>query len=203
MPSGKGTFAQLDGPSDDGLTPPNEEALIVARRKREILAEAALNPTFLDQDALLEQRKKEVKEAAEKSANEEPVLTEQEEDEVVDLINAGRKEKFIEIFGRKIHLRTLSIAEELKVSELTKPYIGSDGYHRAYRTAVVAAAIRTIDGKLLFNPISESEFEQIIAKKFDKLLDYYPLAVDQIFARYQEMEKELFELVQKLGKSSG
>lgn len=171
-------MATMEGPSDDGLLPP-------------------------DQDALLEQRKVEAKEAAVKAATEEPVLTDEEEDEVVDLINAGRKERFVEVFTRRIHLRTLTIEEELKVSEITKPYIGSDGYPRAYRTAVVAAAIRTIDGELLFSPISEAEFDQIIFKKFEKLLNYYPLAVDQIFARYQEMEKELFELVQKLGKSSG
>ena len=171
-------MASMDGPSDDGLISP-------------------------DEDAILEQRRIKAKEAAVKAETEEPVLTDEEEDEVVDLINAGRKERFVEVFNRMIHLRTLTIEEELKVSEITKPYLGSDGYHRAYRTAVVAAAIRKIDGKLLFNPIVDSEFDQIIMKKFEILLDYYPLAVDQIFARYQEMEKELFELVQKLGKSSG
>lgn len=171
-------MATMDGPPDDGLIPP-------------------------DPDALLEQRRIEVKEAAVKAATEEPVLTDEEEDEVVDLVNAGKKEKFFEIFGRRIQLRTLTIEEELKLSEITKQYMGTDAYPRAYRTAVVAAAIRTIDGKLLFNPISEAEFDQIIVKKFEKLLDWYPLGVDQIFARYQEMERELLELVQKLGKSSG
>lgn len=171
-------MATLDGPSDDGLIPP-------------------------DVDALLEQRRIEVKEAAEKAATEEPELTVEEEDEVIDLMHAGRKEKFIEIFNRNIHLRTLTIAEELKVSEITKPYIGSDGWGRAYRTAVVAAAIRTIDGKLLFNPMSENEFDQIIVKKYEILLDYYPLAVDQVYAQYRDMELELLAFVEKLGKSSG
>lgn len=171
-------MTSLDGPDGDGITPP-------------------------DPDALLEARRAEIKEAAAKAETEEPVLTEEEETEVVDLINAGRKERFPVIFGRKIHLRTLTIEEELKVSEITKQYLGSDGYPRAYRTAVVAAAIRTIDGQLLFNPISESEFDQIIVEKFKKLLDYYPLAVDQIYAQYREMELELLALVENLGKSSG
>ncbi len=168
-------MASMDGPADEGLILP-------------------------DQDALLEQRIAAAKEAAENTDESEPVLTPEEEDEVVDLINAGRKDNHFELFGRKIHLRTLTIDEELKVSEITKRYLGSDGYLRAYRTAVVAAAIRTIDGELLFNPISDAELDQIIAKKFDKLLTYYPLAVDQIFARYQDMERELLALVEKLGK---
>ena len=172
------TMASLDGPSDDGLIPP-------------------------DPDAFLETRKKEAKEAAEKAKDEEPELTPAEEDEVVDLIYAGRKDKYFTLLKRNIHIRTLTIEEELKVSEITKPYIGSDGYPRAYRTAVVAAAIRTIDGELLFNPISEAEFDQIIARKFKILLDYYSLAVDQIYARYRDMELELLELAEKLGKSSG
>jgi len=168
----------LDGPPDDGLILP-------------------------DPDALLEQRKIEIKEAAAKADEIPPVLTIEEEDEVVDLLQAGRKERVIEIFGRTLHLRTLTIAEELKVSEITKPYIGSDGWGRAYRTAVVAAAIRTMDGKLLFNPISETEVDQIIVKKFEKLLDWFPLGVDQVYAQYREMELELLAFVEKLGKSSG
>ena len=171
-------MATLDGPSDDGLLPP-------------------------DEDALLEQRRIEIKEAAAKADEEEPVLTDEEEDEVVDLINAGRKEKFVTVFNRRIQLRTLTIREELKVSDITKLYLGTDGYPRAYRVAVVAAAIRTIDGKLLFNPMSEAEFDDIIAKKYEILLDYFPLAVDQIYNEYREMELELLALVQKLGKSQG
>lgn len=182
-------MASLDGPTDDGLIPPDLEALLEQRKP--------------DQDALLEQRIAEAKEAAANPDESEPVLTSEEEDEAVDLIHAGRKEKHFELFGRKIHLRTLTIEEELKVSEITKRYIGTDGYPRAYRTAVVAAAIRTIDGELLFNPISDSEIEQIIVKKYEKLLDYYPLAVDQIYAKYRDMELELLAFVEKLGKSQG
>jgi len=174
----KRTMASLEGPSDDGITPP-------------------------DADQLLEARKAEVFAAAEKAATEEPVLTEDEEIETIDLVHAGRKECFPTIFGRKIHLRTLTIAEELKVSEITKHYVGTDGWGRAYRTAVVAAAIRKIDGKLLFDPISENEYREIIVKKYEILLDYYPLAVDQIYARYRDMELELLALVEKLGKSEG
>ena len=205
MPARKRTMASLEGPSGDGLIPPDPDALLIAQRKAEIQAAAAQTAELAppDQDALLEQRKVEMKEAAEKAHETLPELSVAEEDEVVDLVNAGRKEKFVEIFGRNIHLRTLTIEEELKVSEITKQYIGSDGYPRAYRTAVVAAAIRTIDGQLLFNPISEPEFDQIIVRKFEKLLSYYPLAVDQVYNRYREMELELLALVEKLGKSSG
>lgn len=202
MPGRRRTMASLDGPSGDGLIPPDSDALI-ARKKAEILSEIAQSiPAPPDPNALLEKRRQEIREAA-KAAEKDPVLTTEEEDEAVDLINAGRKEKFVELFGRMIHLCTLTIEEELKVSEITKPYIGSDGYPRAYRTAVVAAAIRTIDGQLFFNPMSDSEFEEIIRKKFEKLISYYPLAVDQIYARYRDMELELLALVEKMGKSLG
>lgn len=165
----------LEGPPDDGLVPP-------------------------DANVLLEQRKLEIEAEAEKAAESEPELTEEEEEEVVDLLVAGKKDRVVTVFGRVIHLQTLTIAEELKVSQITKPYIGSDGWGRATRTAVVAAAIRTIDGELLFNPLSKSDFDEIISKKFDKLMDWYPLGVDQIYKEYVEMEKELADLVKKLGK---
>lgn len=171
------TMASLEGPGDDGLMAP-------------------------DPEALLEQRMAELK-AAEKAAEENPELTKEEEDEAVELVHAGRKDAHFTLFRRAIHLRTLTIEEELKVSEITKQYIGTDGYPRAYRTAVVAAAIRTIDGEFLYNPLSTAEFDDIIRHKYNVLLDYYPLAVDQIYARYRDMELELFALVEKLGKSSG
>ncbi len=196
-------MSSMDGPGDDGLLPPDPDALLIAQRKSEILAAAAQSsdPGRPEADILLDQRKAEVKDAAEKAATEPPVMSAEEEDEVVDLIHAGRKERTFELFQRKIYLRTLTISEELKVSDITKQYLGTDGYLRAYRTAVVAAALRTIDGGLLFNPLSESEFENIIVKKYEKLLDWYPLAVDQIFNKYREMELELLALVEKLGKS--
>lgn len=156
-----------------------------------------------DADAILQKRVAEAKEIAEKAKREDPVLSEEEETEIIDLVHAGRKERVVQVFNRKIHLRTLTIEEELKVSDITRQFLGSDGYPRAYRTAIVAAAIRSIDNELLFNPISAEEMENIIVKKYEKLLGYYPLAVDQIYARYREMELELLELVEKLGKSSG
>src|SRR5512143_4050870 len=91
-------MTSLDGPDGDGITPP-------------------------DADALLEARKAEIKEAAEKAEVEEPVLKEEEEDQAVDLIHAGRVEGYFEIFTRRIHLRTLTIEEELKVSDITKRYL--------------------------------------------------------------------------------
>lgn len=196
-------MASLDGPPDDGLIPPDPDALLIAQRKAEIAGAQTGVLTVPNEDDLLEQRRAEINEAAGKAQEKLPELPPEEEDEVVDLIHAGRKETTFELFGRTIHLRTLTIEEELKVSEITKPYLGSDGYPRAYRTAVVAAAIRTIDGQLLFNPISTEEFSQLILKKYEKLLGYYPLAVDQIYARYRDMELELLKLVERLGKSSG
>lgn len=195
----------MDGPDDDGILPPDSDALLIVQRKEEIRAAAAQNlePVRPNPDALLEQRRVEVKAAAEKASTEPPELTREEEDEAVDLINAGRKERTFELFGRQILLRTLTIQEELKLSEITKPYIGTDAYPRAYRTAVVAAAMRLLDGQLFFSPLSESDFDNIIVKKFEKLIDWYPLGVDQIYNRYRDMELELLALVEKLGKSSG
>lgn len=176
-------MVQLDGPSDDGLLAPE--------------------PVRPDEDELLEQRRAEIQAAADQASIDPPALTSEEEAEVVDLLSAGRKERWPIVFGRRIHLRTLTMGEELKLAEITKPYIGTDAYARAYRAAVVAAAIRTIDGELLFNPISSSDFDNLIFKKFEKMMDWYPLAVDQIFRVYREMELELLALVEKLGKSLG
>jgi len=185
-------FTSLDGPGDDGIVAPDAEALLGAKKA-----------DLTDQDKLLEARKIEAKAAAAKAAETDVELTPGEEQKAIELIHVGRLERYVEVFGRTIQLRTLTIEEELKLSEITKHYLNTDGYARAYRTALVAAALRTIDGKLLFDPMSDVEFEQIIAKKFEILIGYYPLAVDQIYLKYRDMELELIEIANKLGKSSG
>lgn len=131
-------------------------------------------------------------------------LDEEEEQAFSDLLFIGRKEKVMHIAGHRILLCTLTTDVELQLGLLTKEFQGSDGYARAYKAAVVAASIKEIDGRPLYQSLSSDESEDIayvVRKKFEKTQKYYPIILEMIYTQVVEMEKELFPLVEKLKKT--
>lgn len=140
---------------------------------------------------------------SEEQPTDEKKLSKSEETEFGELINVGRLIEERTVLGRRILFQTLTVDEELQVALLTKPYIQTDGYGRAFRTAVVAASVRAIDGESVYNPLNKVESKTWVSKRFEIFKDYYPLAVDQIFGEFRKIEDKLLKLVDKLGKSEG
>jgi hypothetical protein len=131
-------------------------------------------------------------------------LTEEEEQVFSDLLFIGRKEKLIHIAGHTILVSTLTTDVELQLGLLTKEFQGSDGYARAYKTAVVAASIKEVDGRPLYQSLSSEESDDVayvVRKKFEKVQKYYPVLLEMIYTQVVELEKELFPLVEKLKKT--
>lgn len=130
-------------------------------------------------------------------------LTEAESDDFRNLLFIGRLSETVDVLGHPIALSTLSTEEDLAIGLVTKPYIGSDSYQRAYRTAIVAAAIRSIDGEPLVLAISgDTTTLEIVQAKFDKVKKYYPIFLDAVYERFTELEKKLLPVVSRLGKRS-
>lgn len=119
-----------------------------------------------------------------------------------ELLLIGRREKQISVAGHRILLSTMNTDVELQIGLLTKEFMGSDAYARAYKASVVAASIKEIDGRPLYQPLSpgEEDTTTVVRKKFEKVREYYPIIVDMIYNRVMELEQELFPLVEKLKK---
>lgn len=131
-------------------------------------------------------------------------LTDEDEEAFSNLLFVGKKEKMVHLAGHTILIQTLTTDVELQLGLLTKEFQGSDGYARAYKAAVVAASIKEIDGRPLYQPMSPDESDDIayvVRKKFEKTQKYYPVLLEMIYTQITEMEKELFPLVEKLKKT--
>lgn len=131
-------------------------------------------------------------------------LTEEESEIFSNLLFIGRKSKTIGIAGHRILIETLTTDVELQLGLLTKEFQGSDGYSRAYKAAIVAASIREIDGRPLYQALSSDESEDVayvVRKKFERVQKYYPVLLEMIYTQIVEMEKELFPLAEKLKKT--
>ena len=132
-------------------------------------------------------------------------LTDEERDNFESIITFGKKTALDEVFGHSVYLSTLTVEEELQVGLLVKPYLNTDAYYRAYKTAVVAASVKEIDGQPVYTPLSPHEdANSIMRKKWDKVKTYYPVIVDSMYNCVTKLEEELGGLIEKISrKTSG
>jgi hypothetical protein len=132
-------------------------------------------------------------------------LTEEEQQNFESIITFGKKTALDEVFGHSVYLSTLTVEEELQVGLLVKPYLNTDAYYRAYKTAVVAASVKEIDGQPLYTAMSPHEdTNQIMRKKWEKIKTYYPVVVDSMYNCVTRLEEELGGLIEKISrKTSG
>lgn len=124
-----------------------------------------------------------------------------EEKEFNQALFLGAKRGHLTVLGHEIHYELLNVDKELQITEAVKQWEGTRGWQRAYKTAVAAAAIITIDGEPLYHPLTPQEERQLVQKKFDKLKGYYPIFVDKVYEEVLRVEMDNAEgLIQKLGK---
>lgn len=124
-------------------------------------------------------------------------FTESEESLLKTHLLNGSRTKVVEVLGHSILLRTISVREELEVISLIKEWEDTRGFSKAFKTAVLAASIVTIDGEPLYTPFSTEE-KATLPKKFEKVGKFYPLFVNKIYEGFRELEEDTDKLLQKL-----
>lgn len=124
-------------------------------------------------------------------------FTESEESLLKTHLLNGSRTKTVDVLGHSILLRTISVREELEVISLIKEWEETRGLSKAFKTAVLAAAIVTIDGEPLYTPLSTEE-KSTLPKKFEKVGKFYPLFVNRIYEGFRELEEDTDKLLQKL-----
>ena len=143
----------------------------------------------------------------EEESNPEPPVTEltdQERSDFAALITVGRRTKKISVMDHSVVIQTLKTGDEMRIGLMTKPYLETQGFSRAYQVAVCAAGIVEVDGKPLWRSLSETPDEdEAFRKSVDILEDFYPIVISQIYQGIMELEREFADLAIKLGKLSG
>ena len=133
-----------------------------------------------------------------------PVLTPEERTQFVNALHLGKATREVTILGKVVAIQTLTVDLELQVAILIKPWEGTQGYTRAFMSAVAAASILRIDGTPFFTAINEDDKKHVVERKFTKICQYFPIFVDQVYGEFRKLEMALgAELLEKLGKSQG
>lgn len=130
-------------------------------------------------------------------------LSDEEREHFETLLTIGRITRTVEVFGHKVQISTVTTEETMKVGLACKDYKGTEGYARAYQSAVVAACIRSVNGESWNNALSPGDEEGVYYEKLTKVRRLYPLVVFEIYQRTLELEAEFAELVNKVGKVKG
>jgi len=94
-------------------------------------------------------------------------------------------------------VRTLKTNEKLEITLLTKEYSDTLGYGRAYKAAVVAAALESIDGRQLV-PVEKGT--NTLRQKFEYVINsWYDPVIDILYREVDELEGRVIEVLIGLG----
>jgi hypothetical protein len=97
----------------------------------------------------------------------------------------------------KFVVKTLTINDKLEISLLTKPYLESVGYGRAYKAAVVAAGLVSVDGREL---VSSNKNINVIKQKYDYVVNnWYDTTIELLYNEIEALENRVIIVLQELG----
>jgi hypothetical protein len=97
----------------------------------------------------------------------------------------------------KFVVRTLTINEKIEISLLTKPYLDSVGFNRAWKSATVAAGLVSVDGRPL---ISSNKTVNSLQQKYDYVTqNWYDVVVELLYEEIQKLEDKAIIVLGELG----
>lgn len=126
----------------------------------------------------------------------EPELIPQQEDPIpegiVGLIYVGNLDGTIKVADHEIRVRTLRIGEELEASFLANKWAETGDAGRALATALVAAAIVSVDGKPLLESLGPQD--QTLEAKFDYIRrNWYWVSVRAVYQKYDTLLRQVLD----------
>lgn len=97
----------------------------------------------------------------------------------------------------KFVVKTLTINEKIEVSLLTKSYVDTIGFNRAWKAATVAAGLVSVDGRPL---ISSNKSINSLQQKFDYVTqNWYDIVVELLYEQIQQLEDKVIVVLGELG----
>lgn len=109
-------------------------------------------------------------------------------DDVHGLLYLGALSTEIEMWGHKVVLRTLKAGEELAVGQIVAEYNDTPSQGKAFAIATVAAALETVDGKIIAKPIGPSDSLATIRQKFEYIrANWHWPFIEAVYFEYSQL----------------
>jgi hypothetical protein len=118
------------------------------------------------------------------------------------LLYVGALTDSFELFGHSFTISTPTQTEFLQMGLVVKPFNDTVMLERAFTLAKVAAYLTAIDGKELPKPITTDPKETALQQRFQWVSDTLRReVVDKIHEKCLELDNEVFETLQAMGKA--
>lgn len=187
----------MDESELDGLAPPQQNVRIPQPDPESADASGWIDPDEID--------------AATEAAEQPQVVTEEiteltadERESLQQLVTVGKMTKKFVLFEHEILIATLNSDEEIRAFREASRDENTAAYPRAYQTAIVAAAVKSVDGISWENTLTENPAPEVVYdQKLVKTRALYPLVVQYIYNELLKLNTEFGELARKLGKLNG
>lgn len=104
--------------------------------------------------------------------------------DIENLLTNGSISTEIELAGHFFALRTLTIGEELAISDVCSEYEGNFSHAKAIATATVAASLESIDGRPLMRSLGPDERNNIRQKFHYIRSKWYWIIINELYEHY-------------------
>jgi hypothetical protein len=119
------------------------------------------------------------------------------------LLYLGALSSEVDIYGHKFEIRTLTTEEQLQIGLYLREFEGSVVQGKAYATALVAAAIVSVDGKEMPKPFKDEPGDSPLRHRVKLVATWYPQVVDLLYNEYLILEARTNKVFAALGKALG
>lgn len=106
--------------------------------------------------------------------------------------------------GHTFVIRTLKTDEVIEIGLLTKDYLSTDAWGKAYQAAVLGASVLTVDGKEPPLPLTAEKDDTLLRTRMEYVMrSWFPPTLDAVYERYGRLEVKAREVIAAMGNRSG
>lgn len=122
-------------------------------------------------------------------------------DKLNGLLFLGYLESEFWWMGHHFVMRTVNADDVLAIALLHQQWHGTIGDVKAYQRAVVAAALVSVDGEPLPEPLGPKAESSHLKPRFDYVGQWYPSTIDALYTRYLELEADVADVMTRMGEA--
>lgn len=120
------------------------------------------------------------------------------------LLYLGRLQETFNLWGHTFVVRTLTTEQLAEIGLIVKPYLGTKVEGAVYETAVVAAAVVSVDGKPIPGSIEIDNSTELTTVKYPYIArNWMPSVREEIYNRCFALEIVSRNVLEAMGKASG
>lgn len=125
-------------------------------------------------------------------------------EEFEGLLYLGRLTETFRMFGHTFVVKTLTTEELAEIGLIVRPYAGTNAENAVYQSAVVAAAVVTVDGQPLPQAITVDDSDELATVKFPYVKkNWMPPVREAIYNRCFRLELTTRRVLSAMGEASG